>query len=135
MTEFLPQPDFYGTIGKIVCKSTLKRQDFSWKEPVMGFRLPELIALAAIVLALFGPKTLQSVARNVGKGVSQVKGAKDKIMAELPMEEIAKVTEGIPQVPLNPQQAVRMLLTPEQKESIKKDQAQPEKPVETKVDA
>lgn len=105
----------------------------------MPFHLPELIVLAAIVLALFGPKTLQSVARSAGKGVSQVKGAKDKLMAELPMEEIAKVTEGLPQVPLNPQQAVRMLLTPEQKESLKKEQAQkeqeqPEKPVGTKTD-
>jgi TatA/E family protein of Tat protein translocase len=103
----------------------------------MGFHLPELIVLAVIVLALFGPKTLQSVARNAGKGVSQVKGAKDKLMAELPMEEIAKVTESIPQVPLNPQQAVRMLMTPEQKEAVKKERetTTAEKPVETKVDA
>jgi TatA/E family protein of Tat protein translocase len=121
-------------MGKILCKSPLKRQDFSWKEPVMGFHLPELIVLAAIVLALFGPKTLQSVARNAGKGVSQVKGAQDKVMAELPMDEIARVTNSIPQVPLNPQQAVRMLLTSEQKESLKKEQAQPEKPIETQVD-
>ncbi len=103
----------------------------------MGFHLPELIALAAIVLALFGPKTLQSLARDAGKGVSQVKGAKDKLMAELPMEEISKVTESIPQVPLNPKQAVRMLMTPEQKEAVKKgrETMTAEKPVETKVDA
>jgi hypothetical protein len=63
-------------------------------------------------------------------------------MAELPMEEIARVTENLPQVPLNPQQAVRMLLTPEQKEAVKKKTANKEqvataaeKPMETKVDA
>lgn len=103
----------------------------------MGLHLPELIALVAIALAIFGPKTLNSMARNAGKGVSQVKNAKDKLMAELPMEEIAKVTESIPQVPLNPQQAVRMLMTPEQKEAVKKERetTTATKPVETKVDA
>ena len=103
----------------------------------MGFHLPELIVLVGIALAIFGPKTLHSMARNAGKGVAQVKDAKDKIMAELPMEEIAKVTESIPQVPLNPQQAVRMLMTSEQRETVKKERETKtnEKPAETKVDA
>jgi sec-independent protein translocase protein TatA len=103
----------------------------------MGLHLPELIVLVGIALAIFGPKTLNSMARNAGKGVSQVKSAKDKLMAELPMEEIAKVTESIPQVPLNPQQAVRMLMTPEQKEAVKKERetATAGKPVETQIDA
>jgi len=98
--------------------------------------IPELVVLIGIALAIFGPKTLNSMARNAGKGVSQVKNAKDKLMAELPMEEIAKVTESIPQVPLNPQQAVRMLLTPEQKGALKKEQETKvaEKPAETKVE-
>ncbi|MBV9257900.1 MAG: twin-arginine translocase TatA/TatE family subunit [Ktedonobacteraceae bacterium] len=98
--------------------------------------IPELVVLIGIALAIFGPKALNSMARNAGKGVSQVKNAKDKLMAELPMEEIAKVTESIPQVPLNPQQAVRMLLTPEQKEALKKEQETKvaEKPAETKVE-
>lgn len=101
----------------------------------MGLHLPELIVLVGIALAIFGPKTLNSMARNAGKGVSQVKNVKDQIMAELPMEEIAKVTNSIPQVPLNPQQAVRMLLTPEQKETVKKDREArtAQKIVETKV--
>lgn len=101
----------------------------------MGFHLPELIVLVGIALAIFGPKTLNSMARNAGKGVSQVKNVKDQIMAELPMEEIARVTDSIPQVPLNPQQAVRMLLTPEQKEAVKKERGTKtaEKSVETKV--
>jgi Sec-independent protein translocase protein TatA len=112
----------------------------------MGLHLPELIVLVGIALAIFGPKTLNSMARNAGKGVSQVKNVKDQIMAELPMEEIAKVTESIPQVPLNPQQAVRMLLTSDQKEAVKKDRETKtsekiaetrvaEKPVGTKADA
>jgi len=103
----------------------------------MGMHLPELIVLVGIALAIFGPKTLNSMARNAGKGVSQVKNAKDKLMAELPMEEIARVTESIPQVPLNPQQAVRMLMTPDQREAVKKERGTTtaEKPVETKVDA
>ena len=112
----------------------------------MGFHLPELIVLVGIALAIFGPKTLNSMARNAGKGVSQVKNVKDQIMAELPMEEIAKVTDSIPQVPMNPQQAVRMLLTPEQKEAVKKERGTKtasktvetkvaEKPVGTKADA
>ena len=101
----------------------------------MGFHLPELLVLIGIALAIFGPKTLNSLARDAGKGVSQVKNAKNKIMAELPMEEINKVKNSIPQVPLNPQQAVRMLLTPEQKESVKKDRETKatEKLVETGV--
>src|SRR5476651_1538564 len=111
----------------------------------MGFHLPELIVLVGIALAIFGPKTLNSMARNAGKGVSQAKNVKDQIMAELPMEEISRVTNSIPQIPLNPQQAVRMLLTSEQKETVKKDRetkasekvVEPrtaEKPVGTKAD-
>jgi len=103
----------------------------------MGFHMFDLIIVAVIGLAIFGPKAFQSVARNAGKGVAQAKNAKDKIMAELPLEEIAKVTDSIPQVPLGPQQAVRMLMTPEQKASSKKEQPAKtsEQAAETKVDA
>lgn len=87
----------------------------------MGFHMFDLIIVVVIGLAILGPKTFQSLARNAGKGVAQAKSAKDKIMAELPLEEIAKVTENIPQVPLSPQQAVKMLLTPEQKANSKKE--------------
>jgi len=121
---------------KIVRKINVeKRKFFPWKEPVMGFHLPELIVLVGIALAIFGPKALNSMARNAGKGISQVKNVKDQIMAELPMEEIARVTNSIPQVPLSPQQAVRMLLTPEQKEAVNKgrETKTSEKSVETKV--
>jgi Sec-independent protein translocase protein TatA len=103
----------------------------------MGFHMFDLIIVVVIGLAILGPKTFQSLARNAGKGVAQAKSAKDKIMAELPMEEIAKVTENIPQVPLNAQQAVRMLMTPEQKANSKKEPRPTEaveKPTATRVD-
>ena len=81
-----------------------------------GFHLIDLIVILGIVLALFGSKALQSVARGAGKGMGQAKAAKEKVLAELPMEEISKVTESIPRIPripLNASQAVQMLLTPE----------------------
>lgn len=86
-----------------------------------GFHILDLVIIAIIGLALFGPKALQSIARNAGKGLGQAKEAKEKVMAELPMEEISKVTQ---KVPMNAQQAIQMLMTPEkekEKEQEKKD--------------
>ncbi len=86
-----------------------------------GFHILNLVIIAIIGLALFGPKALQSIARNAGKGLGQAKEAKEKVMAELPMEEISKVTQ---KVPMNAQQAIQMLMTPEkekEKEQEKKD--------------
>ncbi len=79
----------------------------------MGFHFMDLVPILVIALALLGPKTLQSLSRSAGKGVAQTKVLKDKVMSELPMEEITKMSEHIPQVPLNSRQAVQMLLTPE----------------------
>ena len=79
----------------------------------MGFHFIDLIIIAAIGLALFGPKALQSVARSAGRGARQMKTVKDKVMSELPVEEITKITEQIPQAPLNSRQAIQMLITPE----------------------
>ena len=76
-----------------------------------GFHLVDLIVIMGIVLALLGSKSLQSMARGAGKGMGQAKAAKDKVLAELPLEEISKVTENIPRIPLNTTQAVQMLLT------------------------
>lgn len=79
----------------------------------------DIIVVAAIALALFGPKALQSMARSAGRQAGQAKNLKDKVMAELPVEDIVSVTDHIPQVPLNSRQAVRMLLTsdePQKKE-------------------
>jgi Sec-independent protein translocase protein TatA len=87
----------------------------------MGFHFVDLIIIAGIGLALFGPKALQSMARSAGKGVGQAKTMKDKVMSELPMEEITKITDQIPQVPLNSRQAMQMLIMPEPVEKVGKD--------------
>lgn len=79
----------------------------------MGFHFIDIVIVVGIALAIFGPKTLQSIARSTGKGLGQAKTVKDKVMAELPMEEISKMTEQIPSVPLNSRQAIQMLITPE----------------------
>src|SRR5712692_2790570 len=81
-----------------------------------GFHIFDLIVVAIIGLAIFGPKALQSIARGAGKGMGQLKKAKDKVLAELPLEELAKVSQ---KVPMNAQQAIQMLVTPE-KEPEKK---------------
>lgn len=89
----------------------------------MGFHLLDILIVAAIGLALFGPKALQSMARNTGRGFGQVKDVKDKLLADLPMEDISKVTGQIsklPQIPLNSRQAIQMLVTSEMTE--KKEQ-------------
>src|SRR5579872_3395816 len=80
----------------------------------MGFHPLELAVILVIGLLIFGPKTIQSMARNAGKTVSQAKEAKDKLLAELPMEELNSVRDHISRIPLSPQQAAMMLLTPEQ---------------------
>lgn len=79
-----------------------------------GFHLISLIVVLVIGLLITGPKALQSMSRNVGKSVGQAKAMKDKVMAELPMEEISGISRSISKIPLSPQQAVQMLLTPEQ---------------------
>lgn len=98
----------------------------------MGFHLIDILIIAGVILALFGSKSLQSMARNAGKGLGQAKAMKDKVMSELPVEEITKVTDHIPQIPLNSRQAVQMLLTSEPAEK-KEQEAPAEKGQETAV--
>lgn len=78
-----------------------------------GFHFIDLIIIIGIGLAILGPKAMQSIARNAGKGAAQAKDIKEKVMSELPMEDIAKITEHIPQVPMNSRQAIQMLIMPE----------------------
>ncbi len=78
-----------------------------------GLHLPDLIIVLVIALLILGPKMVQSVARDAGKAVGQAKKTKDQVLAELPVEEITNVTK---KIPMSPQQAVQMLLTPENKE-------------------
>ena len=84
----------------------------------MGFHMLDLIPVLLIALVIIGPKALQSMSRNIGKGVGQAKEVKDQVLSELPVEEISKVTR---QIPMNPQQAIQMLLTPSEKESGSKE--------------
>ncbi len=95
----------------------------------MGFHPLDWIVILAIGLLIFGPKAIQSVARNAGKTVSQAKEAKDKLLAELPMEELNSVRENIARIPMSPQQAAIMLLTPEQqREQDKQKKETPQAP-------
>ncbi len=89
-----------------------------------GFHLSSLIEVLVIGLLIAGPKALQSMSRNVGKHVGQAKAIKEKVLAELPMEEISGISQSISKIPLSPQQAVQMLLTPEQEK--KKQEAEEE---------
>jgi len=78
-----------------------------------GFHFIDLIVILAIGLLIAGPKALQSMSRNAGKGMGQAKNMKDKVMSELPVEELSEMSQKIPKIPLSPQQAVQMLLTSE----------------------
>lgn len=79
----------------------------------------EILIIAGIALAIFGPKTLQSLARNAGKTTGEVKNAKDKFMSHVPADDISKLHETLNKVPTNPAQAVQMLMTPtEKKETV-----------------
>ena len=94
----------------------------------MGFHYINIIIIGGIILALFGPKALQSMARSAGKGVGQVKNVKDQVMSELPVKEFTNMTNMIPQVPLNSRQAVEMLLKPEEeKKTAPAAQKEPER--------
>nr|BBH94887.1 hypothetical protein KTA_30860 [Thermogemmatispora argillosa] len=81
----------------------------------MGFHPIDLLIILLFGLALFGPRALQSVARNLGRGVGQARVMKDKIKEELQVEELSHISENIPRLPLNTREAARLLLT-EQKE-------------------
>src|SRR5712692_9972091 len=97
----------------------------------MGFHPLDWLVILGIALLIFGPKAVQSIARNAGKTVSQAKTAKDKLLAELPMEELNEVRQNISRIPLSPQQAVQMLLTPEQERKQEAQKAQEEKQATT----
>ncbi len=79
-----------------------------------GLHLLDLIVILAIALLIAGPKTVQSISRKAGKGVGQAKTMKDKVMSELPLEEISEISNTFSKIPLSPQQAVQKLLLPEQ---------------------
>ncbi len=79
-----------------------------------GLHILDLIVILAIAMVIIGPKTVQSLSRKAGKGVGQAKDMKDKVMAELPMEDISAISNTFSKIPSNPHQAVQKLLLPQQ---------------------
>jgi|SRR5579863_475273 len=99
----------------------------------MGFHPLDWVVILVIGLLIFGPKTMQSIARGAGKTVNQAKLAKDKLLAELPMEELNQVRDNIGRIPLSPQQAALMLLTPEQERKQEATKAVEEQKQENEI--
>lgn len=89
----------------------------------MGFHPFDLFIVLAIGLLIFGPKSMQSLAHRAGKTARQANEMKDKLLAELPMDELSAVRENLSRIPTSPQQAALMLLTPEQEKKQKEQQA------------
>ncbi len=77
----------------------------------MGLHWLDTIVIVGIALLIFGPKTLQSISHNAGRGMGQARGMKNKILAELPLEDLNKVKTTVSQIPLSPQQAAQRLVT------------------------
>lgn len=76
----------------------------------MGFHPLDILIIAGFALILFGPKTLQSLSRSAGRGLGQAKDMKDKLMSELPVEEISKVNEALSKIPTSPQQVAHKVI-------------------------
>jgi Sec-independent protein translocase protein TatA len=76
----------------------------------MGFHPLDILIVVGVALLLFGPKTLQSISHSAGRGMGQANQVKKKVLAELPMEDLAKVNETISQIPLSPQQAAQRIM-------------------------
>ncbi len=92
-----------------------------------GLHILDLVVILAIAMLIIGPKTVQSLSRKAGKSVGQAKNMKDKVMAELPMEDISEISNTFSKIPTSPQQAVQKLLLPEQesKQSEAKKESSP----------
>ena len=88
-----------------------------------GFHFIDLIVIVVIGLLILGPKMIQSIAHDAGKAAGHVKKTKDQVLAELPLEEIAKMTQ---KIPTSPQKAIQILITPEKpaeaKQKIQEEQ-------------
>jgi Sec-independent protein translocase protein TatA len=92
-----------------------------------GLHFLNLLVILGIVLLIAGPKALQSLSRNAGKGLGKAKAVKDEVLSGLPMEELSEISQQIQRVPLNPQQAVQKLLLPEQEKPNEKHIAEENK--------
>jgi len=88
----------------------------------MGFHPLDILVIIGIVLLLFGPKTLQSISHSAGRGMGHAKEMKDKLMKELPMEELSEVGETFSQIPTSPQQVAHKLIGSPLKPEEKKEE-------------
>jgi Sec-independent protein translocase protein TatA len=95
----------------------------------------EIVIIAGIALAIFGPKTLQDIARRTGKGVSQASAMKDKFMAEIPIKELQSVAETVAKVPTSPAQAVQMMVKQSLLPNEKSTEAVPERPAGNEIES
>ena len=85
-----------------------------------GFHFLDLLVILGIILLVAGPKALQSLSRNAGKGVGKAKAVKDDVLSGLPMEDLSEISHQISRIPLSPQQAVQKFLLPEQEKHNEK---------------
>jgi len=90
----------------------------------MGFHPLDIIVIVGIALLLFGPKTLQSLSHSAGRGMSHAKDMKDKLMKELPVEELSQFGETFSQIPTSPQQVAQKLIGSSLKSDEKKEEAE-----------
>lgn len=89
----------------------------------MGFHPLDIIVLIGVALLLFGPRTLQSISHNAGRGMGHAKDMKDKFMKELPVEELSQVSSTISRIPTSPQQVAQKLLGSALKSGEKKEES------------
>lgn len=100
----------------------------------MGFHPLDILVIVGIALLIFGPKTLQSISHNAGRGMGHAKDMKDKLMSELPIEELSKVGETFAQIPTSPQQVAQKLVSSALKSDEKKESTTAETPAESSVE-
>src|SRR5437764_1538964 len=77
----------------------------------MGFHALDWVIILVVALAIFGPRALQSVARNAGKTMGQAKTVKDKVIYELPIEELSEVLRYNPRNQMNTHQSIDIILS------------------------
>ena len=92
----------------------------------MGFHAVDWVIILVVAMVIFGPKALQSVARNAGKTMGQARTMKEKVISELPLEEFSEISREIPRIPMNSYQAMEMLMAPEPEREPDKRIQEPE---------
>lgn len=95
----------------------------------MGIGWLEILLIVGIGLALFGPKTLQSLAEKAGNATGQARQMKDQIADGLPVDDIKKITN----IPRNPRQVIGRLLTSQDADNSPQSTDKQNKPVTAPV--